>query len=117
MRCLQASLLLLLAFGLFSCGGSSKPVSVNVSPQSATLNPGGTQQFTASVSGGHNSSVTWNVNGTAGGNATTGTVSSSGLYTAPSKISSTISATVEAVSTQDSSKMATATVKVIPKTN
>ncbi|MFL6301146.1 MAG: Ig-like domain-containing protein [Terriglobales bacterium] len=90
---------------------------MNVSPQSATLNPGGTQQFTASVSGGHNSSVTWNVNGTAGGNATTGTVSSSGLYTAPSKISSTISATVEAVSTQDSSKMATATVKVIPKTN
>ena len=84
---------------------------------SATLNPGGTQQFSANVTGGHGGAVTWNVNGTPGGSAAIGTVSSSGLYTAPSKISSTISANVQAVSTQDSSKTATATVKVVPKAN
>jgi hypothetical protein len=116
MRYLQISFLIFLMIGLSSCGGSSKPVSVNVSPMSATLNPGATQQFTATVSGGHSGSVTWNVNGTAGGTAATGTVSSSGLYTAPAKISSAVSATVQAVSTQDSSKTATATVKVVPKT-
>jgi hypothetical protein len=103
--------------GLSSCGGSSKPVSVSVSPMSATLNPGGTQQFNVTLSGGHNGSVTWNVNGTAGGAAATGTVSPTGLYTAPGKVSSVLSATVEAISTQDSSKTASATVKVVPKGN
>ena len=116
MRYLQLALLSVAVVALASCGGSSKPVSVNVSPMSATLNPGGTQQFTATVSGGHSGSVTWNVNGTAGGSSATGTVSSAGLYTAPAKISSAVSATVQAISTQDSSKTATATVKVVPKT-
>jgi hypothetical protein len=117
MRYLQICLLSFLAVGLASCGGSSKPVSVSVSPMSATLNPGGTQQFSANVTGGHAGAVTWNVNGTSGGSTATGTVSSSGLYTAPSNIFSTLSANVQAVSTQDSSKMATATVKVVPKAN
>src|SRR5436305_13509064 len=117
MRFFQACVFSLIAVGFCSCGGgSSKPVAVNVSPLSATLNPGGTQQFTANVSGG-NGSVTWNVNGTPGGTPSTGLISPNGLYTAPTTASSTISATVEAISTQNSSKIATATLKVVPKAN
>src|SRR3954466_228435 len=100
---------------LISCGGSSKPTSISIAPMSATLNPGSTQQFTANASGGKNTSVTWNVNGTPGGSSSVGTVSPTGLYTAPGKISGTLTANVQAVSTKDSSKTATATVKVVPK--
>ena len=51
---------------------------LSISPTSASLAPGATQQFTASQS------VNWSVDGVAGGNATTGTITSAGLYTAPS---------------------------------
>src|SRR5438270_6686498 len=79
-----------------SCGGSSKPTSISIVPMSATLNPGGTQQFSAN-SGGKNASVIWNVNGTPGGTAADGTVSSNGMYTAPSKISGSLTANVQAI--------------------
>ena len=59
--------------------------SVIVSPDSTTTLIGGTQQFSAQVRGVGNFStaVTWSVNGVAGGNSSLGTISSSGLYTAP----------------------------------
>jgi hypothetical protein len=55
-------------------------VTVTVSPSSAAVLPGGTQQFSASVNNSTNQSVTWSVQEGASG----GTISSSGLYTAPS---------------------------------
>src|SRR4029079_16770019 len=57
-------------------------VGFSISPQTATLTPILTQQFT--VIGAGSSSVIWYVDGIAGGNASTGTVTSSGLYTPPS---------------------------------
>ena len=114
-RLTSAAVIAVLTFLAVSCGGSSKPKSVTVVPMSATLNPGGTQQFTANVQGTSDSSVTWTVNGVAGGNSSDGTVSPAGLYTAPTSISSTFSANVQAASTKDSSVNATATVKVVPK--
>ena len=54
------------------------PVSVSVTPNSTTTTTSGKIQFTASVTGSTNTSVTWSV--AAGG----GTISTSGLYTAPS---------------------------------
>ena len=69
--------------------------SVTVSPRQSVITPELTQQFTA------NTSVTWSVDGTAGGNATVGTISSSGLYTPPSTAGShKITATSTADSTQ-----------------
>ena len=54
-------------------------ITVSISPNGATLLIGGTQQFTATVTNSVNQAVNWTVQeGTAGG-----TVSSSGLYTAP----------------------------------
>src|SRR5205807_7707270 len=58
-------------------------VNVTISPTSATVATRGTQQFTATVQNTSNTAVTWQVNGVTGGNATVGTISSSGLYTAP----------------------------------
>ncbi len=86
-------------------------VSVSVSPTSATLAMGQTAQFVASVSNATNTNVTWMVNNVAGGNATLGTISASGLYRAPNAIpSGTI--TVSVVSAADETKSATAVVTV-----
>jgi hypothetical protein len=84
------------------------PVSVSVSPTTASLSQGGTQQFTATVTNGGSTGVTWAV--TAG----LGTVSSSGLYTAPATITTTSTATVTATSTKDTTKSASATVTLNP---
>jgi polygalacturonase len=75
---------------LASCPSSwTLPIStlaVNVSgPSTTTI--GQTAQYAAAVSapsrGVTNQSVTWTVNGVAGGNTTSGTISATGLYTPP----------------------------------
>ena len=93
-------------------GGTSTPpasiTSVSVSPTTASLSTGATQQFTASVTGtgSYSSAVTWSASG--------GTVSSSGLYTAPGTAGTY---TVTATSQQDGTKAAGATVAVtVPAT-
>ena len=72
-----------------SSGSASVPLTVFsfvISPNSASLSPGGTQQYTATIQGLTNTSVTWSVDGIAGGNSSVGTVSTGGLYTAPKAI-------------------------------
>ena len=105
------------ALEIFSCGGLSTtqtPVAVTVmiSPASATVAVGGTQQFTATVENTSNTTVTWQVNAMTGGNATIGTISSSGLYTAPGAVPSSAAVTVTAVSQADATKSASAQVTV-----
>ncbi len=68
---------------------ASATVSVfvfTISPTTATIAPSSTQQFTATIQGLTNTSVTWSVDGIADGNATTGTITSGGLYSAPAAI-------------------------------
>ena len=60
--------------------------AMSLSPSSATIAPSGTQQFTATIQGLTNTAVTWSVDGVAVGNSSNGTISSSGLYSAPSAI-------------------------------
>lgn len=75
-----------------SAADSSKSASASVtvvagmsiSPQTTELMTGTTQQFTASVPGKTNASITWSVDGVNGGNSDVGTISSDGIYTAPS---------------------------------
>src|SRR6266700_3513907 len=103
---------------LFGCTGVSTtrttiPVSVTISPTSATVGAGGTRQFTATVQNTSNTAVTWQVNGVTGGNATVGTISSAGLYTAPA---SPATVTVTAVSQADTTKSASAQVTITPPT-
>jgi hypothetical protein len=75
----------------------SIPVTISLSPQSATIAANGTQQFTATVANNSNHSVSWS--------ATAGSVSSSGLFTAPSAASAT-PVTITATSQADTTKSA-----------
>lgn len=72
-----------------SSGSASAPLTIFsfvVSPNSANLSPGGTQQYTATIQGLTDTTVTWSVDGIAGGNTSAGTISNNGLYTAPKAI-------------------------------
>lgn len=80
-------------------------VNVTVSPASALLTSGTTQQFTAAVRDTSNTGVTWV--------ASAGQISSTGLFTAPNVTAST-SVTVTATSVADPSKKGSATVSVVP---
>lgn len=87
-------------------------VVVTIAPKTASVQVTHTQQFTATVTGTANTAVTWEVNGTTGGDATHGTISNAGLYTAPSSVPSPATVTVGAVSVADTSKSDTANVTV-----
>ncbi len=63
--------------------GGTNPVGVTVSPDGASIPPGGTLQFKATVTNTTNTAVNWYVDGVQGGDSTAGTISTSGLYTAP----------------------------------
>ena len=87
-------------------------LNVWISPTGATVQAGHTRTFTPVVSGNYNTQVTWEVNGVAGGNSTVGTISSAGLYTAPSTVPSGGTVTVTAVSQANSAVSASVTVAV-----
>jgi uncharacterized protein (DUF1800 family) len=86
-----------------------KPVTVSVSPSSATVAPGASQAFTAIVTNATDPGVAWQVNNVTGGSAATGTITAAGVYTAPTTAQQV---TIRAVSMADSTKSATATVTV-----
>ncbi|HET6206811.1 MAG TPA: hypothetical protein VFD98_08380, partial [Terracidiphilus sp.] len=84
-------------------GTTTGGVQISVSPSAATVNQGGTQQFTATVTGTSNTAVNWSV--TSG----TGTVSTSGLFTAPNRQEADI---VRAQSQADLTKTASSSITV-----
>ncbi len=95
-----------------SIGSSGTAITVSVSPSNATVAPGGSLPFTATVLGTSNTAVSWNVNSIAGGNSTVGTISSTGIYTAPAAPPSPSTVTVNAVSQADTTKSGSASVVV-----
>ena len=88
-------------------------VAVSVSPIAATVALGATQAFQATVTETQNPTVTWEVNGIAGGNSTLGTILNSQItpnsttYTAPQSLPAG-TVTVEAVSNANPSVSASA---------
>lgn len=64
----------------------------------ATVNIGTPAQYSAAVAGAQNQSVTWAINSTVGGNAASGTISASGLYTPPSSVPSNSAIVITATS-------------------
>ena len=105
--------LLVLFSGLSGCTGTTSSggtqqknpttptVSVGISPTSAPLLEGASQQFSASVTGSSNTAVTWSAAG--------GTISSTGLYVAGNSAGNF---TVTAISAADSTKSAVASVAI-----
>ena len=89
-------------------------VTVTVQPTTALVTLGATQQFQATVSGSMDSSVAWKVNGVANGNAISGMVSGTGLYTAPVVMPSPASVTVTAISQANPADQASAVVTLQP---
>jgi hypothetical protein len=118
----RTTLLVVLALLLVhtGCGStshkSSQPpppeITVSVTPTAANVRAGATQPFTAAVAGTTNKSVIWSVNGIVTGNATTGTISSDGVYTAPATVPNPNAITVEAVSAAEASATALSEVTV-----
>jgi len=111
MKATHLLLIVLMTVGLASCGGGSQaqqqvrqsaPLAVTVSPSSAVMDQGATQQFTATVTGSTNTAVTWSVQESGGG-----TITNVGLYTAPNTAGTFH---VVATSQADPSKSAVATV-------
>ena len=77
------------------------PLSVTVAPSAATVVVTALQQYTATVTGNPNTSVNWFVNGVPGGNSSIGTISTTGLFQAPTAVPSPAAVTIAAISQVD----------------
>jgi hypothetical protein len=106
------------AIFLAACGGggsgSSAPpppknIVVTVSPALAAVTTGQPQQFTATLTNTTSTSVSWSVDGTAGGSASVGTITAAGLYSPPVSAGTH---TVTATSTVDNTKSSSGTIAV-----
>ena len=113
---------LLAAFFSNACGGlvssgSPAAVIITVSPVSAQPFAGTTVTFTANVQNADNSAVSWQVNAIPGGNPTIGTISDSGVFTAPSVAPTPATETVTAVLQADPGKSASSTVDILSQSS
>ncbi len=120
-----------LAFQVAGCSGggntTTSPPSTPPQPVITVTVTGGSQvrlgstvQLSATVANTSNTTVTWEVNGVAAGSAATGTISSTGLYTPPSKVPSPNTVIITAVSqanTAVSGSLAEAVLNPIPVLN
>jgi hypothetical protein len=70
-------------------------ITLSLNPAAVTLNPTGTQQFTPTITGATNTAVTWILQ------PNLGTISASGLYTAPNSVPSQQTVTLTATSVQN----------------
>jgi hypothetical protein len=130
-RCARISLAAL-AFSsgwlLAGCGSAVlqatlQPTSstISVTPSAVNMNAAGTQQFVATVTNSNSSAVTWTVNpaassGHADAASSAGSVSSSGLYTAPSGLTTNLSVQVTATCSTDPSISGSATITILSPT-
>jgi hypothetical protein len=78
----------------------------------ASLLLGRTQQFTATVSGTTNTTVTWSVSGSGCSGTACGTIDSNGLYTAPNILPNPPQVTIRATSAASPGAFATASVTI-----
>jgi RHS repeat-associated protein len=79
------------------------PGTVSITPSSATLYGGQTEQFSASVFNTTNQAVTWTVSPSGAG-----TINGAGLYTAPATVNSSQTVTITAISQANTTQSASA---------
>jgi hypothetical protein len=89
-------------------------VGISMGPFNSQMIAGSKQQLTATVTGSTNLAVKWSVSGTTCGGLACGTITTSGLYTAPISVSPPLKVTVTAAAQADPSKTATAPITVGP---
>jgi serine protease len=96
------------------CSAVSPVVEVAVCPLSSQVTVGsGTLSFAASTANTTDSVITWQVNGIPGGNATVGTISSDGVFTAPAVMPAPASETITAVTDADATVAASSVVTLV----
>jgi len=95
---------------------ASGNIQVSVTPNPVNVRAGSSQQFAASVTGVTNTAVTWSVNNVAGGNSASGTITSSGNYTAPAALPNPNTFTIQATSAADSSASGSSDVTILNPT-
>jgi hypothetical protein len=123
-RYMTLGLCLVLLSLLCGCGGgtSQSPiqskaeplVSVSLTEHSLTVSGGETHQFSATVTGSSNTNVIWSVSGCE--DSTCGSISASGLYTAPSLVSTKTQVTIAATAQANPDKVDQAAVELMPIT-
>jgi uncharacterized protein (DUF1800 family) len=96
--------------GAISAQVKGSLINVQVTPSTGVIRAGTQQVFAATVTGTTNTAVTWSVNGIAGGNATIGTIVSSGNYLAPTIVPTPSAVTVTATSVADTTASGNAAV-------
>lgn len=69
-----------------ACQLHAQTITISPSTGYITVSTGKTLQYSATVTGLTNTAVTWYAGGVKGGNSTVGTISGTGLYTAPTKL-------------------------------
>src|SRR6202035_2684711 len=67
----------------FAANQTAQGAQISVTPASTFVPVLGTKKFMAAVANTSNPAVTWQVNGTIGGDPTHGTIDATRLYTAP----------------------------------
>lgn len=109
--------------GFLGCGGggggggttpTAPDYTVSISPTSASVAEGDTKQFSATVANPTNNGVIWGLYGSGCSGAACGTITSSGLYTAPSTSPNPATVNLTATSRDDSSKVASVVITVVP---
>ena len=88
-------------------------ITVAVAPTAVSVVVNVLQQFTATVTGSYNTSVTWQVNGVVGGNSTVGTISTAGVFQAPTAVPTPATVTITAISSADNTTSAIAQATIV----
>jgi hypothetical protein len=124
MRPLTTVLLVLCCFSCAACnvnsienllglGGGKKSVTVVIAPKTQSVVVAATQQFTATVTGSSNTAVAWSVGGTSCSTQDCGSISATGLYTAPAAIPNPALVAVMATANANSADFGAAAVTII----
>ncbi len=88
-------------------------ITVTVSPKSGSLMLGNAMPFSAKVTNTADTAVSWSVNGTRGGNATSGTITPDGVYTAPAILPASATVQITATSHADATKSDSASAMIV----
>jgi len=93
------------------------PIGITISPTYISVIAGEQIQFHATVVGTTNTAVTWSVSGASCSGSACGTISSTGLYTAPASIPAQMNVAVTVTSQASTSVSATAIVTIMRANN
>src|SRR6266850_1021978 len=91
-------------------------ITVTISPKSGSVMLGNALPFSVKVANTTDIAVSWSVNGAPGGNATAGTITPDGVYTAPAVLPASATVQITATSHTDATKSDSAAATIVSDT-